>query len=55
MGTYELHWKDSIAFYAGMQEFVPDRFGAEWVDRIIVEEMRHLIDLTYRLEEFEGR
>jgi len=38
--------KDSIAFYLGMKEFVPQRFGRDRLDGIIKEEMGHIAILS---------
>ena len=42
--------KDSIVFYLGMKEMVPERLGRSKVDGIIKEEMRHVGDLSRELE-----
>ena len=34
--------KDSIAFFVGMKELVPERLGGDKVDALIKEEMRHI-------------
>lgn len=41
--------KDSIVFYVGMEEAVPERMGKEKIGRIIKEEMRHVTQLSSRL------
>ena len=41
--------KDSIAFYLGMKEMVPEKFGKTKIDAIIKEEMGHIKLLSYRL------
>ena len=41
--------KDSIVFYVGLKEVVPERFGRERVDQIIQEEMVHLTTLSTQL------
>jgi len=41
--------KDSIVFYIGIKEMVPDTFGKDKVDKIIEEEMRHIVMLTEEL------
>lgn len=41
--------KDSIAFYTGIKELVPQEFGRERIDNIIKEEMRHVRILSERL------
>ncbi len=38
--------KDSIAFYTGLREVVPERLGKDKIDRIIKEEMSHVVTLT---------
>ena len=42
--------KDSIVFYLGMKEMVPERLGRGRIDEIIKEEMRHVNDLGRELE-----
>jgi rubrerythrin len=42
--------KDSIVFYLGMKDLVPERSGREKVDLIIKEEMQHIVLLTKKLE-----
>lgn len=34
--------KDSIVFYLGMKEMVPDKYGKDKLDKIIKEEMGHI-------------
>lgn len=41
--------KDSITFYVGMREMVPERLGRDKIDRIIKEEMSHVVALTGEL------
>ena len=41
--------KDSIAFYAGMKDLVPEYLGRGPLDAIIKEEMRHIRLLSERL------
>lgn len=41
--------KDSIAFYIGMRELVPERLGRSKVDAIIKEEMKHVAILHEEL------
>ncbi|MDA3832923.1 MAG: ferritin family protein [Spirochaetales bacterium] len=41
--------KDSIAFYLGMKELVPERLGKNKIDDIINEEMGHIRLLSNRL------
>jgi hypothetical protein len=43
--------KDSIVFYLGMKEVVPDRLGKARVDEVIKEEMGHLGTLSAMLSE----
>ncbi|HYB21345.1 MAG TPA: ferritin family protein [Thermodesulfobacteriota bacterium] len=42
--------KDSIVFYLGMKEMVPERLGGSRIDGIIREEMRHVNDLSREFE-----
>ncbi|MCD6416650.1 MAG: ferritin family protein [Planctomycetes bacterium] len=41
--------KDSIVFYVGMREMVPERLGKDKIYRIIKEEMSHVVMLTDEL------
>jgi rubrerythrin len=41
--------KESIVFYEGMKEFVPERLGKDKIDGIIKEEMKHIRILTNEL------
>ena len=41
--------KDSIVFYLGMKELVPDELGQSHLDGIIKEEMSHIKLLSHRL------
>jgi len=41
--------KDSIVFYLGMKEMVPEKFGKTKIDAIIKEEMSHIKLLSSRL------
>ena len=41
--------KDSIVFYLGMKEFVPNAAGKDKVDHIIREEMKHIAMLNREL------
>ena len=41
--------KDSIVFYLGMKDLVPERLGKERIDDIIKEEMDHLASLSREL------
>ncbi len=42
--------KDSIVFYLGMKELVPEGLGKDKVDKIIKEEMSHIKLLTKKLK-----
>ena len=42
--------KDSIVFYLGMKEMVPDKFGKDKLDNIIKEEMGHIRILSNELK-----
>jgi rubrerythrin len=41
--------KDSIIFYLGMREFIPEGQGRDKIDAIIKEEMRHITVLSKEL------
>jgi rubrerythrin len=41
--------KDSIVFYVGIKEMVPDRLGKPKIEKIIKEEMKHIADLNATL------
>ena len=41
--------KDSIVFYTGIKDMVPEKQGKEKIDIIIKEEMGHIIDLNNQL------
>ena len=41
--------KDSIVFYLGLKDFVPDQLGKNRLDTIIKEEMGHIIILSKEL------
>ena len=41
--------KDSIVFYLGMKELVPENYGREKIDSIIQEEMKHIRLLSNKL------
>lgn len=43
------HEKDSIVFYVGMREIVPERLGKDKIDAIIQEEMGHMSTLSNEL------
>lgn len=38
--------KESILFYLGLKDFVPNEYGKDKLDRIIREEQRHIIQLN---------
>jgi rubrerythrin len=42
--------KDSIVFYAGMKDLVPERLGREKIQNIIEEEKKHVVLLTEELK-----
>ena len=42
--------KDSIVFYLGLQDMVPERLGKDRLDAIIHEEMRHIVTLADQLD-----
>jgi rubrerythrin len=41
--------KNSIAFYTGIKRLVPDALGQDTVEKIISEEMKHIVSLTEKL------
>jgi len=43
--------KDSVVYYTGMRDLVPERLGKDKVDGIIGEEMKHVALLSVRLAE----
>lgn len=43
--------KDSIVFYHGLKDFVQDKAGKNQIERIIKEEMRHVVTLDELLNE----
>ena len=45
--------KDSIVFYLGMKELVPEKYGKEKIDSIIKEEMGHIKLLGKKLVELK--
>lgn len=45
--------KDSILFYIGMKELVPEKFGKIKIDSIIKEEMEHIKLLSKKLVELK--
>lgn len=44
--------KDSITFYLGMKEMIPEKMGQGKIDYIIKEEMKHIRLLAGKLAEF---
>lgn len=46
--------KDSIVFYLGIRNMVPETLGKEKIDSIITEEMGHIKALSYVLSEIEN-
>lgn len=44
--------KDSIVFYLGIKDVVPERLGKERIDAIIKEEMSHIASLSKNLKTF---
>ncbi|NIO03368.1 MAG: rubrerythrin [Proteobacteria bacterium] len=46
--------KDSIVFYLGMREMVPQKLGQNQIDHIIKEEMRHIATLDKELAARRG-
>jgi rubrerythrin len=42
--------KDSIIFYVGMMDMVPERLGRDKVNHIIKEEMGHIVTLSRTIE-----
>ncbi|OHB56016.1 MAG: hypothetical protein A2173_07635 [Planctomycetes bacterium RBG_13_44_8b] len=45
--------KDSIVYYTGLTDFVPDQVGKDKIDNIIKEEMHHIRILNQSLEQLE--
>lgn len=45
--------KDSIVFYLGIKDLVPDKFGKQRLDAIIHEEMGHIRDLSRKLTDLK--
>lgn len=45
--------KDSIVFYLGMQDLVPESLGTDKISAIIKEEMKHIRILTAKLKELK--
>jgi len=46
--------KDSLVFYQGIREMVPEHFGRDKVNRIIDEEMQHIADMSRELTALVG-
>jgi len=46
--------KESIVFYTGIKEMVPERLGAEKITDIIKEELTHITLLSKHLAEYKG-
>jgi rubrerythrin len=46
--------KDSIVYYTGLMDFVPDQKNKSVIDDIIKEEMRHIRILKQSLEQRES-
>lgn len=42
--------KDSIVFYLGLKEFVPQKAGKEKVEKVITEEQSHIVTLNNQLK-----
>ena len=42
--------KESILFYQGMKNFVPEHIGKKWVDSIIDEEKKHIVLISNELK-----
>jgi len=47
--------KDSIVFYLGMKEMVPEKFGKDELDKIIREEMNHIRILSKELVDLKNQ
>ena len=47
--------KDSIVFYLGMKEMVPEKYGKDKLDNIIKEEMGHIRILSKELKALKNR
>jgi rubrerythrin len=41
--------KNSILFYTGIKQIVPEAIGQETIEKIIVEEMKHMVSLNDKL------
>lgn len=46
--------KESILFYIGLKNMVPPKLGREKIDEIIIEEQKHVVQLTGFLNKAEG-
>mmetsp|Transcript_5149 Transcript_5149/g.2900 ORF Transcript_5149/g.2900 Transcript_5149/m.2900 type:complete len:163 (+) Transcript_5149:684-1172(+) len=46
--------KDSIVFYLGMKDLVPEGLGKEKIDKVIKEEMKHIEILGNKLTELKN-
>lgn len=44
--------KESIAFYLGMKDYMPQKLGKNKLDDIIKEEMRHVVFLVEKLSKY---
>jgi len=42
--------KDSVVFYVGIMDMVPEKLGRDKVNQIIKEEMRHIVTLNRHIE-----
>ena len=45
--------KESILFYLGLKDMVPPKYGQDKIDQIILEERRHVIQLTAFRKKFQ--
>jgi rubrerythrin len=41
--------KNSIVFYTGIKKIVPENFGKDSIDKIIAEEMKHIVILVEKM------
>ncbi len=46
--------KDTIVFFLGVRQMVPDELGRDELDRLIEEEMDHVTSLTRQLQAIQG-
>jgi len=46
--------KDSVVFFTVMKKAVPEALGKEQIDRLIIEEIKHMAVLTREKEKLEG-